>query len=262
MLEARNISVKIGSAELLHDVSFEVSPGEVVAIVGPNGAGKSTLLKALSGLIKPVSGEVLLENKAIKNWPRLELAQRRAVLSQKIELALPFTALEVVVLGRAPYRKTYNHQENLALALDAMRQSGTEQFAERSYTSLSGGEQQRVHLARVLIQIWRQQDTARTEERYLLLDEPTSSLDLAHQHTTLEVAKRTAAEGVGVVAVLHDLNLAAMYADRIYLMKDGLIDSSGAVEDVLQGDILERVFDLPLSVSRHPTRPCLQVVAT
>jgi iron complex transport system ATP-binding protein len=183
------------------------------------------------------------------------------VLSQKIEPTLPFTAMEVVLLGRAPWRAASSREQDIAVAVAAMNECGVARFADRAYTSLSGGEQQRVHLARVLGQIWHRPDGAAPDERYLFLDEPTASLDLAHQHSTLAVARRFAAGGVGVVAVLHDLNLAAMYADRLLLMKGGRAVAEGTADRVLEAGLLESVFDLPLAVSRHPTRGCPQVSA-
>ncbi len=261
MLGARDIGVEIGSAALLRRVSFAVVPGEVVAIVGPNGAGKSTLLKVLSGVLAPGTGAVCLPERPLSDWPRQELARRRAVLSQKIELALPFTAMEVVLLGRAPWRAASSREQDIAVAVTAMNECGVARFAERSYTTLSGGEQQRVHLARILGQIWKPHDSASADERYLFLDEPTASLDLAHQHSTLAVARRFADGGAGVVAVLHDLNLAAMYADRLFLMKSGRAVADGTADVVLKAQLLESVFELPLTVSRHPTRGCPQVSA-
>lgn len=262
MLQATGATVRIGSSVILQDASIAVGSGEIVAIVGPNGAGKSTFLTILSGFRRPNQGQVFLQKRPLAEWPRKELARRRAVLAQKIELSLPFSALEVVLMGRAPHRGKTRRDEDIALAMMAMRASGTADFAERPYTTLSGGEQQRVHLARVIAQIWQPRRPLAGEERYLLLDEPTSSLDLAHQHATLRIARQLAADGVGVVAVLHDLNLAAMYADRLYLMKSGSVIAHGLPGEVLLEPVLEDVFGLKMTVTGHPSRDCLHVLAT
>lgn len=271
MLEVNNIQVDLGGVTILHDLSLRVSAGEVVSVVGPNGAGKSTLFGAMAGSLNPKRGNVELERRDLKTWPPEVLARRRAVLPQQSELTFPFRVLEIVLLGRSPHTGSSNPENDLAIARLALLETETFHLADRVYTTLSGGERQRVHLARVLAQIGfcdtgrkdpdPVSENAESEERFLLLDEPTSSLDPAHQHTTLQTAVRAAERGIGVVAVLHDLNLAAMYADRVVMLKDGRIVSQGAPAEVLTEALIEQVFELPVNVVRHPRRGCPYVIA-
>jgi len=257
MLQARQIAVRLGGQLILDQVSLRVAPGELVAVIGPNGAGKSTLLRVLSGELKPHAGTVELLGRALESWPVRELARRRAVLSQHTTLEFAFSALEVVLLGRAPHGGGAGPRE-LAIAYAALAAAEIEQLADRWYTTLSGGEQQRVQLARVLAQIWEPVDE---QPRLLLLDEPTSSLDLAHQHHTLALARRFARHDTGVLAILHDLNLAAQYADRLLLLQRGQLLASGPPGDVLTAELIGRAFELPVHVMPHPSLPCPLVVA-
>jgi iron complex transport system ATP-binding protein len=259
MLEARDIGVVIGGTPILDGISVSVVPGEVLAVFGPNGAGKTTLMNVLTGTLKPDTGTVRLSDRPMLDLPRQELARRRAVLPQHSDLSFPFSVLEVVLLGRSPHARTSSHRTDLAIARAALRESGTGHLERRIYTTLSGGERQRVHLARALSQIWIA-DGAEREECYLLLDEPTSSLDLAHQHATLEVARRFAGQGTGVVAILHDLNLAAMYADRICMVKSGRLHAEGSPREVIRPDHIAAVYSITASVIDHPTRGCPYVV--
>jgi iron complex transport system ATP-binding protein len=260
MLRADEIRVRYGAAEVLRGPSLAVAPGEVVAVLGPNGAGKSTLLAVLAGSLRPQRGAAALEGRALAEWSPRALALRRAVLPQHSELAFGFPVLEVVLLGRSPHAGTTSRAEDLAVAEACLAEAEVSHLVHRLYTTLSGGERQRVQLARVLAQI----DYPRGERgapRYLLLDEPTSSLDLAHQHATLRTARRAAARGIGVLAILHDLNLAALYADRLVVLSRGTLAAAGAPEAVLTEALVREVFDLAVQITRHPTRGCPQVVA-
>lgn len=271
MLEACDIKVTLGGASILKGVSLSVAPGEIVSVVGPNGAGKSTLFSVLSGALTPQSGGARLGRRALSDWPPEALARRRAVLPQHSELTFPFRGLEVVLLGRSPHPGRSDRGKDLTIARLAMLETETLHLADRIYTTLSGGERQRVQLARVLAQIefcdaYPHADGAATfeqedSERFLLLDEPTSSLDPAHQHATLAAAQRASEKGIGVVAVLHDLNLAAMYAHRIVMLREGFVVAQGAPVEVLTEAIIESVFELPVSVTTHPRRGCPHVIA-
>lgn len=252
MLEACNIRVTAGGAPLLDGVSLALAAGEVVAIVGPNGAGKSTLLRALCGDVAPARGEVRLLGRPLRAWPVRALAQLRAVLPQHSTLAFAFTAREVVALGRAPHSGGAAGPRDEAIAAEALGAVDAAHLADCWYTTLSGGEQQRVHLARVLAQIW---EPVNEQPRFLLLDEPTSSLDLAHQHHTLATARQWARQGVGVAVVLHDLNLAAQYADRLVLLHAGRVAAEGSPERVLTPARIAEVFGLSVQVARHPALP-------
>jgi len=260
MLSAEDIGVSFGSAEVLCGPSLAVAPGEVVAVLGPNGAGKSTLLAVLAGSLRPQRGAAALEGRALAEWSPRALALRRAVLPQQSELAFGFSVLEVVLLGRSPHAGTSTRDADLAVAEACLAEAEVAHLAGRVYTTLSGGERQRVQLARVLAQIGFP-DAAGGAGRYLLLDEPTASLDLAHQHATLRTARRAAARGIGVLAILHDLNLAALYADRLIVLSRGTLAAEGAPQAVLTEALVREVFDLAVQITRHPTRGCPQVVA-
>jgi len=257
MLEARNISVMIGPKKLVDDVSFSVSEGEVVAIIGPNGAGKSTLLRTLTGDMNPASGIVCMGSKRLDDWSRRDRARVRGVLAQQTVLTFAFTVLEVVLMGRSPHLTRGETQHDYDIAFDALEACQVIHLAERLYPTLSGGEQQRVQLARVLAQIWEPNELG---TRYLLLDEPTSNLDLAHQHSTLQVARELAADGVAVLAILHDLNLASQYADRIVVLREGKNLITGTPQQVLTPETIEYAFNIPVTVVPHPNLNCPLVV--
>lgn len=242
-LRAVDVSCQIHGRSLLDHVSLNIEPGRVHAVLGPNGAGKSTLLKLLSGEQRISKGQVLLEDRSISAWPALQRARRRAVLPQSESLSFDFTVRQVVSLGRMPceLQTPAREHEIIAAALEA---TGVLHLDERLYPTLSGGERMRVQLARVLAQIWE----TSAHPRYLLLDEPTASLDLAHQHSCLRLARRFAAEGTGVLLVLHDPNLALTYADEVTLLCCGRVVAQGAPSQVLTQEHLERVYDVKIDV--------------
>lgn len=247
-LKAVEVSCRIGQRSLLDHVSITIEPGRVHAVLGPNGAGKSTLLKLLSGEMRCGQDKVLLEDLGISRWPIRERARRRAVLPQSDSLGFDFTARQVVSLGRMPCVLQAPERENeiITSALDA---TGVSHLAEQLYPTLSGGERMRVQLARVLAQIW----DASNHPRYLLLDEPTASLDLAHQHICLKIARRFAANGVGVLLVLHDPNLALSYADEVTLLCCGQVVAQGAPGQVLTRQNLERVYGVEVEILHSPS---------
>ena len=258
MIEARAIGFAVGAKALLADVSLTLSAGELVAIVGPNGAGKSTLRRVLCGDAAPTAGEVWMDERPLGAWSLVERARARAVLPQDSTLNFPFTAFEVVLMGRTPHVRGAESARDYEIARAALVATEADHLTERLYPTLSGGERQRVQLARVLAQIWEPAAGA----RYLLLDEPTSNLDLAHQHSTLAVARRFARAGVGVLVILHDLNLAAQYADRIVMLKDGRVRAAGAPDAVLTAAVIRATFAVPVLVTRHPVLDCPLVVPT
>ena len=249
MLAGRDIRVVLEGSTLLEDVSIEVRPGEVVAVLGPNGAGKSTLLKVLCGDLPPTSGTVSMEGLALASWDRKASARVRAVLPQQSHLSFPFRVLEVALMGRSPHLSGPETQRDFAIARAALKEAEVDHLEDRLYPTLSGGEAQRVHLGRVLAQIW---EAVEETPRYLLLDEPTSSLDLAHQHRTLAVARAFAGRRAGVLVVLHDLNLAAQYADRVLLLKEGREVAAGPPGQVLRAETIEAVYEVPVTVIPHP----------
>jgi iron complex transport system ATP-binding protein len=250
MLALDRVSAARGGRRVLEDVSFAIAPGEVLAVIGPNGAGKSTLLQVLAGTLAPTQGRVCLEGEPLGTIDRRQLARRRAVLPQSVELAFGFTALDVVLLGRMPHAGRSSGVADLEIAAAALRETDAEHLAERSYTALSGGERQRVQLARVLAQVWPV--ASDPEPRWLLLDEPTNNLDLLHQRMLMITARRFAQRGLGVLAILHDPNLAAAHADRVVVLADGMLQDDGAPEAVLTADRLRRSFGIETTVIRHP----------
>ncbi len=256
MIEALNITVEIHSKKLLADVSLEMRGGEVLVVVGANGAGKSTLRKVLCGDLIQTSGEVSMNGKPLEEWTLSERAKTRAVLPQDSSLNFPFTVLEVVLMGRAPHVAGAESERDYEIARATLRAVDALDLEERIYPTLSGGERQRVHLARVLAQIWEQTGSP----RYLLLDEPTASLDLTHQHATLKIARQFAAEGAAVLVILHDLSLAAQYADRVLILKDGKASALGTPEEVFTPDAIQKAFGVRVSVIKHPHFDCPLII--
>ena len=252
-LEVRNATVRIGDKTLLDNVSIQVNPGEVVTVLGPNGAGKSTLLKVISGERELSSGDVLLNGRS--DWPLSEQALMMGILPQSSSLSFPFTVEEVVLLGRIPC--TSDHQENLDIVAKALDEVDGAHLKGRQYTTLSGGEKQRVHMARVLAQIWTESALGK---RYLLLDEPTSALDPAHQQLTLKMARKQADQGIGVLVILHDLNLAARYSDRLVILKQGAIAAQGTPAEALTRETIDAIFDIDVTIAEHPAFKCPLVI--
>lgn len=258
MLALDHATVRVGHATLLDGVSLAVRPGEVLAVVGPNGAGKTTALRTLAAEAPPSDGTATLDGQALAALAPDALARRRAVMPQATTLQFDFSVLEVVLLGRTPHRSS--RADDLDAAFRAMRAAGVEALAARRYPTLSGGEQQRVHLARALAQLDAGAEASPEAPRYLLLDEPTSALDIAHQHAVLRTARERAAAGVGVLAVLHDLNHAAQYADRVAVLAAGRLVACGPPRDVLTVDVVGRAFGMAVVVTDHPCAACPLVV--
>ncbi len=247
MLDCEHIHYAVGSKSILNDVSLAVSAGEVVALCGPNGAGKSTLLRVASGEIQPNQGTVGLFERALPEWKPRALAQARAKLSQESHLTFSFRVREVVEMGRFPH-ETVSVDDDIID--DCMKQVGICDLENRDYTTLSGGEKQRVHMARVLAQLTDQH----SKPKLLLLDEPTSALDLHHQEVALSLAHRLCRErSYGVLVVLHDLNLAAAWADRVVLLKDGVVQKEGSPDRVLTEAVLHSVYGVDVVIVPHPT---------
>lgn len=242
LLQAIGVEVRARTRPLLSDVSIDVAPGELVAIIGPNGAGKSTLLNALAGDRPLASGEILLDGRPLSQWSKLELARRRTVLPQHSAVAFDFTGLQIAMLGLLAFRGSLSERQMQALAERALAETEALAFADRPYTVLSGGERQRVQLARVLAQC--DADPAATP--FLLLDEPITGLDLSHQHAALASARRRVDRGLGVLAVLHDLNMAARYADRVGIVEKGRVTNLGPTRETLDPQRLSAVFATPI----------------
>ncbi|ESY19552.1 MULTISPECIES: heme ABC transporter ATP-binding protein [unclassified Mesorhizobium] len=249
MIEARDVSVAMGGKRIVANVDFVARPGEIAAIVGPNGSGKTTFLKALSGDLA-FAGTVAVNGRDLTAMKPVEAATVRAVLPQAETLSFPFTVHEVVRLGLIGGRSGVLPGEDDRLPERALARVDLDGFAGRFYQELSGGEQQRVQLARVLCQVWA--PVLDGKPRYLYLDEPVSSLDIKHQLIIMNIARDFARRGGGVIAVLHDLNLTAMYADRIFVMHRGRLAADGSPQEVLSDDLIEKVFDCRLRVGVLP----------
>lgn len=244
VISAVAVEYRIGEAALVDCMDLEVATGEVVAVLGPNGAGKSTLLGLLAGDLIPTSGTVTIAGANPARTSPGTLALTRAVLTQRLPVDIPFTARDVVAMGRFPHRTEAGNtgaRDEEAVA-GAMDRTDTLRFADRVYATLSAGERTRVSLARVLAQ-----DTP-----IVLLDEPTTSLDLANQHRILRVMRRLAGDDKAVVGVMHDLNAAARYADRLVLMDRGRAVAAGGADEVLRADLLSAVYGEPVRVVPHP----------
>ncbi len=248
VLDAREVSLWRGERCVLEALNLALSPGRLLALVGPNGAGKSTLLALLAGVLRPDAGQVRLDGRCLRDWPPRALARRRAMLSQKVHLPFDFSVREVVMLGRSPHGgATGNHHDRRRVD-DALRTAQAWDLRERSWLELSGGEQQRVQLARVLAQVSDRGEAS----AWLLLDEPEAGLDMAHQHHILAQARELAHGGMGVVAVVHDLNLALRHADEVALLSGGRLLRRGTPAEVLEADVLSNVYGLPLTRVTHP----------
>ncbi|WP_072754031.1 heme ABC transporter ATP-binding protein [Rhodococcus maanshanensis] len=241
-MRAVGVSVDRGQRRVLESVSLDVRVGEVLALVGPNGAGKSTLLAAMAGDQAIAEGHVELDGRPLEHWTGTDMAQRRAVLPQQHTVGFSFTSLEVVRMGRAPWTRTACRDEDADAVREAMEACDVAAFAERPFAALSGGERSRVALARVFAQ--------RTET--LLLDEPTAALDLGHQEAVMSLVRERARAGTAVVVVLHDLALAAAYADTVAVLEAGALAAYGSPREVLTETLLSRVYGHPVEVIAHP----------
>ena len=244
---AKNLSLHLSGFDLLRNIDLTLEAGKVNVLVGPNGAGKSSLLRVLTGEIKPSKGDVRINQQQLNDWSMQDRANLLAVLPQHSDLNFPFTAAEVVGLGRIPHKTGYAKDQ--AIITEALALVDASYLQRRLYTQMSGGEKQRVQLARVLAQIWEPSDLG---EQFLVLDEPTAAFDLSHQQLTLSIVKQFAARGVGVLMVLHDLNLAARCADNLVVVNGGSIEASGAPDEVLTKELIYKVFDVQSVIAKHP----------
>jgi iron complex transport system ATP-binding protein len=244
ILSARAVSMTIGNAKLVDGVDLEIFGGEMIAIVGPNGAGKSTLLRMLSGDLHPTGGSVKLGTRDIGTWSPRELALRRAMLSQHVHVTFPFAVEEIVEMGTGGRGRAASRP----LVEQALQEVGLERLHDRQLPTLSGGEQQRAHFARVLVQLACGE--ALHGPGLLLLDEPTSSLDLRHQIDLVESARRRAQNGTAVVAILHDLNLAMRFADRIALLHRGRLAAIGDRRSTITSERIRELFEVDVAI-RH-----------
>lgn len=252
LVEAHHLHYRHGARFLIQNLSLQIRPGEIVAIIGPNGAGKSTLMKLLSGYLSPTSGHCHLLGRPLSEWPHDLLAKTRVMMCQSGNLSFSFSVEEVVAMGRAPHGP---HQVD-RIVQTVMEQTGYMALFGKDYRKLSGGEQQRVQLARALAQLWHPEPTP----SFLLLDEPTSSFDLYYQQHSLRLLRQlTREQPLGICCVLHDLNLAALYADRIVLLHKGRAVAEGSASEVLTKKILTRWYHADISIQTHPDTSIPQI---
>jgi iron complex transport system ATP-binding protein len=245
LLNVDNVSFKYGEQWVLRGIGFEVAKGDFLGIIGPNGSGKTTLLRVIDGILTPQEGAVLLEGTEIGKLRREALARSVAVVPQYSALAFPFSVEEVVLMGRAPHlgRWRFEGDEDYRIARKAMEMTDTLGLGARDMESLSGGERQRVLIARALAQ----------EPRLMLLDEPTAFLDIRHQVDFFDrIRSLNRDRGLTIIAVTHDINLAAHYCDRIILLKDGRIEATGPVEAVITEEHIRKAYETKVMVDRHP----------
>lgn len=237
------VTVELGGNRVVNNVSLDIHHGRVMALVGPNGAGKSTLLAVLAGDRPVAQGKVELDGRPLGDWSPKELSRQRSVLTQDNDVSFAFTVSDVVAMGRAPWRGTDQNFEDSDAVVQALEQADVAHLAHRSFTELSGGERARVSLARVLAQ--------RTAT--VLLDEPTAALDLRHQEDVMRISRALADAGVAVVVVLHDLSLAAAYADDLALLHHGRLVAQGSPRDVLTAERVQDVYGVAVQILEDPS---------
>jgi iron complex transport system ATP-binding protein len=244
-LEVENIRLAYGRNTVISDMSFQVAQGEMLGLIGPNGSGKSTIIKALSHVLVPHSGRIILDGKEISGIRRQELARLVGVVPQTPILPSSFTAFEIVLMGRNPHLGLlrYESENDMTITWQAMAKTGTQSLAERRIGELSGGEIQRIVIARVLAQ----------QPETILLDEPTANLDISHQLEILDLIKNLCREShLTVVITLHDLNLAAQFCDRLILIHNGLVHARGTPEEVINSANIKDVYGTEECVFAHP----------
>ena len=245
MIRFTNITFQVGKQQILKGVTGSIKSRNITAVLGPNGTGKSTLLKIVAGLFKDHGGTLLLNNQPISSYSTAQLAAKRAVLSQSDQVSFPFSVQQIVELGQSHYARQVGKKKCQSIATELLNEMGIARFAHRSITTLSGGERQKVHLARVLAQLWRPNQE---EPTYLLLDEPTTYLDIHQQIQLLDKLTILKQQNIGIFIILHDINLAAQYANYVLLLKDGRTKAFGLKEDIIDEHLLRETFNVPLKV--------------
>ncbi|WP_075184650.1 heme ABC transporter ATP-binding protein [Teredinibacter haidensis] len=247
ILSLKEIGFTINGYNLIDQITFDVEPGQITAVVGPNGAGKSTVLRTISGECSGATGSIEFCGKDMARWSSNEKARRMAVLPQFSSLSFPFTVREVVAMGRFPHSS--GRKEDESIVKSAMAALDITHLRNRLYTRLSGGEKQRTQLARVMAQIWNPSDDM---DRLLLLDEPTAFLDLGHQQQLMQAIRDFSRQGVAVLMVLHDINLATRHAHKVVALQQGRVVANGDSHTVVTEGLIQRLFGTELQVINHP----------
>jgi iron complex transport system ATP-binding protein len=248
-LETNGLSVTLDKKEIVRNISLQVEDGQFVGLIGPNGSGKTTLLKAIYRVLSPSAGVATLDGKDLHRMSHRESAQNLGVVSQFTNLSFDFSVEEMVLMGRSPHKSALSKDsaEDYAIVEDCLRQVDMLDFRKRSFLTLSGGEKQRILLARALAQ----------QVKVLILDEPTNHLDIKYQIQIMDVVKRS---GLGVLAALHDLNLTLMYCTYLYVLKEGKLAAQGKPEEIITRDLVRQVYEVDCEVLRHPSTGRLYVV--
>ena len=250
MISVEQIKYSVGVKNILNNISIQFLPGTCNLIIGPNGSGKSTLIKLLSGDLDNYDGRVMYNGADIKTYSKLRLAASRAVLSQQTELSFPMTVEEVVMLGRNPHFEFNPSNKDLEIVKEVINLLDLNSFILRNYQTLSGGEKQRVHYARVLAQIWK---SPNGEQRYLFLDEPLNNLDIYYQEHFLKMAVSLLNETTTLIGVVHDINIALRYANQLSFLKEGAIIKNGAPAKIVDAILIKEVFNVDTQVMAHPS---------
>ena len=246
-IKSESMSLEIDGGEIVNDINIEVFPGKVLALIGPNGAGKSTILKLLSGDVKPTSGVVKYNDINISNIPFVDRAHIRGVMSQSQTIAFDFSVLEIIEMGWLHSDHDYYTSFYPDVLKQIIEDCELQHLVDRKFNTLSGGEQKRVHFARVLLQLWI--PAGDIHPRFMLLDEPLANLDIYHELKMLEIIKRHLSKNIGVLLILHDLNTASKFADNIVLMKNGTIVKNGSTVEVLTESILSETYETKIKVN-------------
>lgn len=250
MLFVDNISYKTANRTLLNKISFKANSGEFTAIIGANGAGKSTLIKCISQTILPNQGNIYWNNTKLIDFTTNEISKKRAVLTQELFVGFEFLAKEIIMMGRYPHFKSIPNKEDMDAVNDAIEKTHSHDFTNRIFQSLSGGEKQRIQIARVLAQVFDK--NYHINNKLLLLDEPLNNLDIKHQHLILNISRKFAQAGNVCISVIHDINLAALYADKILVLKNGLVIAHGSPFEVITEGVINNAYDFPVRIDKHP----------
>lgn len=250
-LEANSVTAELNGHRIIEEVTFEASPGEIIGLIGPNGSGKSTTLRTVYRMLRPLAGNILLDGVDVWKLSARESAQRTGIVVQESNDNFDFTVREVVEMGRIPHKKPWekDNEEDADVVTRSLQRVGMVDLLDRAYGTLSGGEKQRILIARALAQ----------EPRLLVMDEPTNHLDIRYQLEIMELVQKI---GVTTLVTLHDLNLAAAFCTRLYLLSNGHIVASGRPEEVLIPSLLRQVFGVGAIVSKHPLKECLYLAFT
>jgi len=245
-LKVNNVKFAYGSVPVLDNVSMELNRAEVLGIVGPNGTGKSTLIRCIDRIVNPKQGSILLDDNDINKLSRMEIARKIGYVPQSVQGVFPASVIDTVLMGRRPYHGWSSNKEDLDYVLEVLELLGMMEFAMRDINEISGGQQQKVLIARALVQ----------KADILLLDEPTSNLDIKHQMEVMEVVKNIVKnKGISAIIALHDLNLASRYADRIIMMKEGKIFAGGSPVSVFTEENIKQVYGVKALVNDDGERP-------